>query len=272
MLILTQELKHISGRLLENSRPRIAHAPLLLWSLRTHKLSFRALQRFLGALQWLLTPNNYFSPFMSSSYALLLQCRLPILLPRNLFISLLQCELGPQFLSSAAPLPLLHACQLSFVMPLHCTRIPLWCPVASCARLPLPHTAPLWFKTQQEAEMYSAFHAIRQMVLRRHTHVCLATDNAGVFFSLLRGRSSARNWLRVTLLRRNNRMWVQCGVQIQLALICSRRNLADQFSRTADHPELFLAPPSFTPLTHFKFNRVAESLCRFWWQPSVSLV
>ena len=73
--------KHLHESMVSNTAPRIAQGMAHVWALRTRKLTFKALQKCLGTLQWLLSPASTFSPFLASSYALLRQPTLPCILP-----------------------------------------------------------------------------------------------------------------------------------------------------------------------------------------------
>ena len=86
--------KHITQGCVTNLPHRIAQGIAHVWALRTRRLTFRALQKCLGTLQWLLSPASPFSPFLASSYALLRQHTLPHLLPRHIWVSLLQAALA----------------------------------------------------------------------------------------------------------------------------------------------------------------------------------
>ena len=153
--------KLISHGTLSNTPSRIAHAIQHLWSLRCRRLSFRGLQRLLGYLQWLLTPSSFCAPFLASSYSLLQQTSLPILLPMSMFRSLLTAC----FSSSAS---------------LTCRPSPPACcmPVMFCDAAPFSggYIAPLWVESQQTAELYASFCSIRQAALRGLSHVCVVGD------------------------------------------------------------------------------------------------
>jgi len=107
-----------------------------------------------------------------------------------------------------------------------------------------PHTyatatlAPAWVRTQQQAELYGAFHGIRQAILRGLCYLCLVTDNSGVYCTLKYGKISARCPTRLRILRRIYRLLYQSHCKIQLLLIPSSKNIADPFSRGLLQPPL----------------------------------
>lgn len=107
-----------------------------------------------------------------------------------------------------------------------------------------PHTyatatlAPAWVRTQQQAELYGAFHGIRQAILRGLCYLCLVTDNSGVYCTLKYGKISARCPTRLRILRRIYRLLYQSQCKIQLLLIPLSKNIADPFSRGLLQPPL----------------------------------
>lgn len=165
--------KRILGGAIINTPQRIAQGLAHVWALRTRQLAFRALQRCLGTLQWLLSPTSTYSPFLASSYTLLRQHTLPRLLPKNIWYSLLQAALAtatplhrrPLAPPLAMPLVFCDAAPASdgcFLVAAHKPRI-----FATCV------CAPRLAHSVQDAELYGIFHTLRQMIMRRHTHTCV---------------------------------------------------------------------------------------------------
>ena len=103
--------KAITAHSVSNSPGRVAYALASLWALRCYRLSYRALQRLLGYFQWLLAPSSLYSTFLASAYAHLQQRRLPKLLPRNIWLSLLVACLGAAIPFIRRPLPHLCVCR-----------------------------------------------------------------------------------------------------------------------------------------------------------------
>ena len=263
--------KIISGTFVANTPSRVAQALVSLWALRCYRLTFRALQRLLGYLQWLLAPSSLHSTFMASAYGLLQQTRMPTLLPRNIWRSLLV------------------AC-LSAAIPLRRRALPppLCMPLIYCDAAASPHGyvvaahrpksfasacfAPRWISSQQGAELYAVFHCLRQAGLRRISHVCVVTDNEAAFHTVNCGRVSARHWERVRVLRRIHRICLQGDMQMQLALTPSELNSADPFSRYRSHLLTripLLADNITASTTRCHYRRVTSALPRIWWSLSV---
>jgi hypothetical protein len=130
---------------------------------------------------------------------------------------------------------------------------------ATCVR------APSSVPSVQDAELYGIFHTLRQMILRKHTHVCIVTDNAAAYFTVVTGRCSAQHRTRLVLLRRINRLCVRSGVQLQLALCRSAHNPADQFSRIHANHALVTYPLAAILPHRLKVTHASPSLPRFWW-------
>ena len=176
---------------------------------------------------------------------------LPILLPRKFFV----------LLSQAVHFLHLYACHSFTVMPRRAQRVFFGCKLQARS-FATSAPAPRWVTTQQDAEMYGVFHVLRQTVLRKFLHVCEATDNAGVFYSVSRGRCSGQKRTRVRLLRKINRLCFLHNVQLQIAR--SEDNPADKYSRTLSHPEVFFAP-AHRSRDRFAFTMSTCSLGRFLW-------
>ena len=198
-----------------------------------------------GYLQWLLAPSSLLSPFLASAYRLLHVGPLPRLLPRNIWFSLLVAVLG-----SAVPLHA-RAFPPPLCMPLmYCDAAPVSGGFrAACVRLAsfaLSTRTPSWISSQQGAELYAIFCCLRQTVFRRLSHVCVVVDNTAAYYTVLSGKASARNWDRVRLLRRINRLCISNHLHVQLALTPSAANPADPFLRSEEHslslslPRLYL--------------------------------
>ena len=104
--------------------------------------------------------------------------------------------------------------------------------------------APEWVTDQQTAELYAVFHGLRQAVIRKLSYICVATDNSSAYFTMLSCRISARNYARLRIMRRINRLIYQSHCHLQLMWIPSGANLADSFSRTTNYLPL---PISYNP-------------------------
>ena len=170
--------------------------------------------------------------------------------PEEIFcIAFTSCPLSP------------HACHSFTVMPRRAQRVFFGCKLQARS-FATSAPAPRWVTTQQDAEMYGVFHVLRQTVLRKFLHVCEATDNAGVFYSVSRGRCSGQKRTHVRLLRKINRLCFLHNVQLQIAR--SEDNPADKYSRTFSHPEVFFAP-AHRSRDRFAFTMSTCSLGRFLW-------
>jgi hypothetical protein len=111
---------------------------------------------------------------------------------------------------------------------------------------PTPH----WLKSVQDAELYGVFHALRQCSLQKFSHICLLTDNLGVYHTLSSGRVSAFSFIRARILRRIVRVCLQSQISFQVAWVPSEYNAADFFSR----------PLQYTPEHTLCFSRVLHQL------------
>ena len=120
----------------------------------------------------------------------------------------------PIVYSDAAP------CGDSFVVA--CCRPGLAASVAS---------TPGWVASVQDAKLYGVFHSLRQCALRRLSHCCILTDNAGVYYTLSFGRVSASTPARSRIFRRIIRVCLEFGLQFQISWVPSCANAADAFSR-----------------------------------------
>lgn len=271
VLVPTQRITWL-GKVLDSAEGSIVPHPkslargfLLLWSLRCSGLSFRGLQRFLGFMQWLQSPASSAGPFMATAYAMLRSSFLPRLLPRAVWRSLLQALLFAMLpVRARSPPPPL-------CMPL------VFCDAAPCAASFLVgvwrHTSfgsvtqvPSWVRSVQDAEMYAVFHAIRQIIHRKLSSVCVVTDNAGVFFSVSSGRVSASHPARLRLLRRINRLCLQHQLQLQLALVPSHANPADPLSRIFDFSPNLVGPVAQSKYSLPALYGFTTAIHRFWWR------
>ena len=97
--------KTVSGTTVTNLPSSLATALAHIWLLRCSLLTRRRLLRVLGYLQWLLCSNANCAPFLAGSYLLFHQPNFPKLLPRNLWISLLNAWFGAAASLHRRPLP-----------------------------------------------------------------------------------------------------------------------------------------------------------------------
>ena len=227
---------------------------LQLWFLRTVSYTQRALQRCLGSIQWLCTPNSVHAPLLARAYSFLHSVSHAKLIHRNLFRSLLYAVLFSTAGWKGRKLP-----------------PPMGMPLIFLDAAPQPHgfavaalvaCAPTWVISLQSAELYGVFRALRFMQTRKISHACLVTDNAAVFHTMLSGRVRAQPCDRLRISRRTTRLFLDENLHLQMALNPSKQNLADPYTRNA-------APNTHTlpPLAHHR--SFTSSLLRFWWYSSV---
>ena len=126
--------------------------------------------------------------------------------------------------------------------------------------------APSWVRSLQSAEPYSVFHALRLMRARRFSCACIITDNSAAYFTLVSGRIHASPPDRLRIFRRITRVCIHSHFQLQVALIPSKENLADPFTRPGSDTSLN------SPSTFYNFRQASTVLTRFWWTSSISLL
>ena len=210
----------------------LASTFLAIWSLRTVKCTYRALQRVLGSIQWLALPYSPVGPWLSPVYKFLHNYKSCKLLPLNLW-----CFLITAYLTTIPP-------TFPRRIPPPCTMPPVFCDAApsndtfvvACVRPRSFATAvqtPRWIKSIQDAELYAVFHTLRQLSLQGITHACVYTDNQAVFYSVLHGKVSSHAHARGRILRRIYRLCLQEPLNMQMVLIPSSWNTADSYSRLA---------------------------------------
>ena len=221
---------------IRNSLDRVAHALITLFQFFASTYSRTRLRKILGLLQWLSRPAPDTAPFLASSYRLLRRLRQPRYFPLCMWSSLIQATL--LCIRPAVPRP----------QPPPLTFAPIFVDAAAQtatrfrvgAVRPTHYmtsaTAPTWIANQQTAEMYGLFHAVRQAALRRTSHLCLITDNAGAYFILTRGRTAADHPAQLRLLRRIWRLSYEHSIHLAVALTTSARNPADFPSRLHQFP------------------------------------
>ena len=130
--------------------------------------------------------------------------------------------------------------------------------------------APSWIVNQQTAELYGPFHAVRQAAIRRASHACLITDNAGAYFIIARGRTSADHLAQLRILRRIWRLVHEGSLYLAIALTTSHRNPADFVSRLHQYPLghiICKATDTHTLQTAFVRSTI---ISRFWHRTSTS--
>ena len=115
-------------------------------------------------------------------------------------------------------------------------------------------TAPGWIYSQQDAELYAVFHAIRQASLRHMSYLCIMTDNFSVFHTITSCRVSCTASSRARILRQILRTCLASGIRLQTVRIPSQLNPADAFSRPSridTRPSLATHP--FFLITHTSY-------------------
>ena len=220
-------------------------------------LTRRRLLRVLGYLQWLLSSTAICGPFLAAYYHLLQQGNIPALLPRRLWISLLNAWIGsvPSLHRRSLPPPCTMPIVYADAAPGDSSFV-----VASCKPRAFATSAPAppRVRSRQSAELYAVFHTIRQLVLRSFTHACIVVDNAASYYTVLSGRVASACFDRIRILRRTNRLCTAARFQFQLALVRSEHNAADLCpsepfrlqprSRSGSNPGAVPAPPTTEPL------------------------
>jgi hypothetical protein len=232
---------------------------LAIWRLRTVRSSPRSILRILGSIQWLATPFSLLGPLLAPLYQYLHHSsyaeRLPLrtwafLLTAffHVFLPVLPRKTPPPctmpiFYTDAAPYKerfLVSALrQSTFATSVQC---------------------PQWIWNQQLAELYGAFHTLRQAALRGFTYICLVTDNAAVYYSLASFRVSSYAYTRARILRRILRLCLHSNLRIQLVLVPSLFNAADSFTRpdTTSVTSKLQYPPTMD--RSYKYTAVIPSL------------
>jgi hypothetical protein len=212
---------------IKHSVSSLAAVFINLWSLRCRRCTFRSLQRTLGAIQWLASPCSLVGPWIAPSYAYLYNyqpCKIMPLAPWThlltaflyLFIPVSPrlapppCTMAPVFTDAAIYR------SSSFLVATYKHR-----DYASTVQV------PNWVNNLQDAELYGAFHAIRQSILRGYHFICLYTDNQAAFYTILRGKVSSHLHQRSRILRRIYSMCLHHNLSLQLVLIPTEYNPAD---------------------------------------------
>ena len=246
-----------------NTPSRLAQVLLKVWSLRAFLCTPRRLQRTLGSLLWISSPLLITPPWLAPVYHHLLH-NLPLpsrILPLRPWL----------FLFTAFVLS--HLPSTARALPPPCTMAPIFVDAAPfqssfIVSMLRPHSfattvvAPPWVSSQQDAEMYAIFHALRQASLLRLAHVCLYTDNMSVFYTLSSLRVSSFTPARARILRRIVRICLSSGIRFQMTRIPSRLNPADAFSRP---PTIAAQPRLLTnPLFVFTHPTFLSSCAPLW--------
>ena len=251
--------------LISNQPHRIAHVLTHLWFLRCVRLTFRALQKLLGMLQWIQAPCSTAAPFLATAYSLLRQTRLPILLPRAIWYSLLNVILLAAQPTQARRLPPPPCMPLVF-----CDAAPHGSSflVAVWKRDSFASVTetPSWVTSLQQAELYAIFHCVRLLSLRKLSMACLITDNLGAFYTVATGRVSAYSRTRLRLLCRINRICASSTLQLEIALVPSVHNAADPYSRLFEHHPLSVDAAARSRESLATFTGFSTALKRFWWR------
>ena len=158
-------------------------------------------------------------------------------------------------------------------IPPPCTMTPFFVDAAPCGtggfvvsmfrprRCATSVSTPCWVSSQQDAELYSLFHAVRQASLRKLSFICLFCDNMSAFYSVFSGRVSCAHPVRARLLRRIYRICIKENLHIQLVHVPSSFNPADPFSRPHTLNPYHLSAVPF--MMHSKY-KVTSSVPPIW--------
>ena len=223
--------KHIDAHSgITNLPSRQAQVLLAIWALRTVSCSSRSLQRVLGSLQWLACLHSLIGPWPAPLYQFLFNARCDDVLPLRQW-----CFLLTTFLLTLVPVN-------PRPVPPPATMPPLFIDAAPCGNSFIvachrPHSSatvvqtPDWVATQQDAELYGAFHAVCQCALRGLSHFCMYTDNIGVYYTLTTGGVAASSPVRARICRRFLRTCLAHSLQLQVGWVKGACNSADMFSR-----------------------------------------
>ena len=197
---------------------------------RYQSLTKRQVQQLLGRIQWANFPTKHATVYLSQAYALLplihRRTRLPLAIWNSLLLavitSMIPCASAPVVRAPWLPQVAIDAAPRGRRFQVAATKARSFSTVA---------TSPPWVQTINQAELYGAFHALRQLGLRRFSCANIITDSSFVFHTLRTWRGSASNPCAVRILRRIWRVCVKYRVQFTVSLIASRHNPADLFSR-----------------------------------------
>jgi hypothetical protein len=241
--------------LLENTDERVASLLLHAFFARYQCLSRRHLQQLLGRVQWANFPAKHATIYLNQAYALLplirRQMRLPSAVWNSLLLAvvtaLIPCASVPAVRAPWLPQVTIDAAPCGSRFQVAATKAHSFSTVT---------TSPRWVQTINQAELYGAFHALRQLGLRRFTCANLITDSSFVFHTLRTWRGSASNPCAVRILRRIWRVCVRFRVQFTVSLIASRHNPADFFSRMSSRDALaaFHETSPICILSHLKHD------------------
>ena len=124
--------------------------------------------------------------------------------------------------------------------------------------------APSWVTSQNQAELYSIFHCIRQAALHSHTHLCLITDSTAAYYATSSGRASLQHPAFLRILRRFWRVVNQFSLKIALALTPSCSNAADAVSRIHQLPPYIVLLRSTRLHALTKPFSHSQVVARFW--------
>lgn len=187
--------------------------------------------------------------------------------PRNLWRSLVTAWFGTTSALHQRPLPPLLTMSITY-----CDAAPgpiFSYMVAAYKRntFAAAAIAPSWVRYQQSAELYAVFHTIRQLILRKSTHACIAVDNAASYFTISTGRISLRCHDHIRILRRINRLCLESKFQFELILVHSEANAADPFSRFLNVGKIIVPIKVWSISNKLKFTRCTSAITRFWWVP-----
>ena len=125
--------------------------------------------------------------------------------------------------------------------------------------------APRWVRSQQSAELYAIFHTLCQLLLRSYTHACIIVDNVASYYTVLSGRVSCGCFDLIRIIRRINRICAAATFQFQLALVRSKHNAADPFSRISEFGTVAAVTASCKTSRSLIVTRMSSAVKRFWW-------
>ena len=232
------------------SPSRSASVLRCILALHSSRCFWRGLQRVLGSVQWLASPHSCVGAWLAPVYQHLFS---GFLLQRRLPTRTLSFLLTAFFLTLPPVRPR--------VLPPPFTMTPIFSDAApgassfvvACSRpfsFATTTTTPTWLRSIQDAELYGIFHTLRQCSFQKLSHVCILTDNLGVYHTLRSGRVPAACHPRARILRRIIRVCFHSRLSFQIAWVPSSKNAADFFSR----------PHQYTPSHALWFSSVLHQL------------
>ena len=157
------------------------------------------MQRVLGTLQWLGQPASEINFLLSPAYNLLREERLPRRLPRRIYLGLLRAAVLTSLPVFPRPLPPPLTLPPIFYDAAPSSSTGFRVGAFRRGTLATSCCCPAYIQSINQAEIYAAFHTLRQAVKRRFAYVTLLGDNSTSFYDLLQARccSSGGGFARV---------------------------------------------------------------------------